>query len=187
MLEQWYHKNFKELINYNYTHDTNNKIHMCEIDFTYEGINYKLVGEAENKKKARQECCKKVITELKAKGALSKTKTLALELSKLDGNNAINLLQELYQKKLCPEPHYEFEVEYDKDGNPIWKCSLDLARKVKGETFEDIYPFSPISFSSKKDAKKLVAYKNLILVSDQILKAQELDVEIVRYNKNNKN
>ena len=42
-------------------------------------------------------------------------------------DRAINQLQELYQKKLIPEPKYIFtQSDISKSGNPEWKCTCNI-------------------------------------------------------------
>lgn len=67
-------------------------------------------------------------------------------------DNAISVLKELAEKGECTMPKYDYtEAGYDNDGNPIWICSCSIINNVTG--------ISKLVFaSSKKDAKKAVAY-----------------------------
>lgn len=70
-------------------------------------------------------------------------------------DNAVTVLKELAEKEQCSMPKYEFSgpevFGYDKDGNPIWYCSSSIINDITGIT-RCVYA------SSKKDAKKAVAY-----------------------------
>ena len=75
--------------------------------------------------------------------------------STINIDNAITVLKELAEKEQCSMPKYDFfgpeQLGYDKDGNPIWNCSSSI--------INDITAISRVAFaSSKKDAKKSVAY-----------------------------
>ncbi len=66
-----------------------------------------------------------------------------------DFDNAINQLNILCTKGFIDEPIYDFDEDYDEDGNPVWTCvcSVDeLDCTYSGDS------------SSKKEAKKIAAY-----------------------------
>ena len=72
-------------------------------------------------------------------------------------DNAVTVLKELAEKEQCSMPKYEYPGQerepfgYDKDGTPIWFCF--------GSINNDITSIAKSVFaSSKKDAKKAVAY-----------------------------
>ena len=70
-------------------------------------------------------------------------------------DNAVTVLKELAEKEQCSMPKYEFSgpevFGYDKDGNPIWHCSSSITNGTTGI-------IRIVFASSKKDAKKAVAY-----------------------------
>jgi ribonuclease-3 len=70
-------------------------------------------------------------------------------------DNAVTVLKELAEKEKCSMPRYEFgepeQGQSDKDGNPIWYCSSSIVNDITG-IIRGAYA------SSKKDAKKAVAY-----------------------------
>ena len=70
----------------------------------------------------------------------------------LTSDNAINTLQELAQKGYCSMPEYDMSEDqvYDREGNPLWKCTCFLRSPYMTETSYK---------SSKKLAKKMAAYK----------------------------
>ncbi len=72
-----------------------------------------------------------------------------------DMDNAVSKLKELAEKGICGMPHYDFsgpeQLGYDKNGNPIWSCSCCVINDVTAIN-------RLVIASSKKDAKKAVAY-----------------------------
>ena len=56
-----------------------------------------------------------------------RTAIIVEAVGKPDKDRAVNQLQELYQKKIIPEPKYTF-VKYgtSKNGNPMWECSYNI-------------------------------------------------------------
>lgn len=70
-------------------------------------------------------------------------------------DNAVTVLKELAEKEQCSMPKYDFlgpeHMGYDKDGNPIWHCSSSIVNDITGI-------IRCVLASSKKDAKKAVAY-----------------------------
>ena len=70
-------------------------------------------------------------------------------------DRAINQLQELYQKKIIPQPSYSFEEgEKAKNGNPLWICSCEIA--------ETHWISSKYANESKKQAQKYAALDILL-------------------------
>lgn len=69
--------------------------------------------------------------------------------------NAVTVLKELAEKEQCSMPKYDFSgpeaFGYDNNGNPIWHCSSSIVNDITG-IIKGVYA------SSKKDAKKAVAY-----------------------------
>jgi len=70
-------------------------------------------------------------------------------------DNAVTVLKELAEKEQCSMPKYDFSgpevFGYDKEGNPIWHCSSSIVNDTTGI-------IRIVFASSKKDAKKAVAY-----------------------------
>lgn len=70
-------------------------------------------------------------------------------------DNAVTMLKEMAEKEQCSMPTYDFvgpeKLGYDKEGNPIWYCSSSIVNDITG-IIRGVYA------SSKKDAKKAVAY-----------------------------
>lgn len=67
-------------------------------------------------------------------------------------NDAVSQLEILARRGYFSIPIYEFEQEHDNNGNPIWKCDCYITEIAKSFRAKS---------SSKKDAKKQVAYQML--------------------------
>ncbi len=74
------------------------------------------------------------------------------EIENPNHNDAINQLEILARRAYFSIPTYDFYQDYDKDGNPIWRCECHIKE-------QEVY-FGETS-SSKKYAKKGAAYKML--------------------------
>ena len=80
---------------------------------------------------------------------------LVCTIGKPDLNKSINQLQELYQKGYICEPQYVFCETYDDNGNPIWRCECNLPSMAIS---------CAVNHPSKKQGKKMVAYKLVIFI-----------------------
>ena len=67
-------------------------------------------------------------------------------------NDAISQLETLARRGYFSIPVYDFEQEYDNNGNPIWQCTCHI---------KDIAEHFYAESSSKKHAKKQAAYQML--------------------------
>ena len=72
-------------------------------------------------------------------------------LMNINIDNAVTVLKELAEKEQCSMPKYGFYLEHDKDGNPIWSCGCAIVNDITSIIRD-------VRASSKKDAKKAVAY-----------------------------
>lgn len=75
------------------------------------------------------------------------------EIENPNKDDAINQLEILARRGYFSIPTYDFKERYDANGNPIWHCTCHIS--------EETQSFCEAS-SSKKDAKKLAAYKMLL-------------------------
>lgn len=66
--------------------------------------------------------------------------------------DAVSQLEILARRGYFSLPIYDFELNHDENGNPIWRCACHIAEKPKD--------FKAKS-SSKKDAKKSAAFEML--------------------------
>ena len=74
------------------------------------------------------------------------------EIENPNKDDAINQLEILARRGYFSIPTYDFNENYDQNGNPIWHCTCHIS--------EEAQSFCEAS-SSKKDAKKSAAYKML--------------------------
>lgn len=72
--------------------------------------------------------------------------------------DAISQLEILVRRGYFSLPIYDFELNHDENGNPIWRCTCHIAEKPKD--------FKTKS-SSKKDAKKSAAFEMLKYVLEE--------------------
>ena len=111
--------------------------------------NKRFVGYGTSKSLARKDLCKLLYSYLEKHDLLHSIRD---EIENPNKEEAINQLEILARRGYFSIPVYDFEQTYDKDGNPIWKSTCRIVEKSKS--------FSAKS-SSKKDAKKSVAFKML--------------------------
>lgn len=111
-------------------------------------------GFGRNKNQARKAVCKLAYEYLEKNDLLFSIKD---EIDEPGKDQAINQLEILARRGYFSVPTYDFSQKYGDNGNPVWesKCKIDGERKV----------YSAKS-SSKKEAKKMAAYKMLKYVLD---------------------
>ena len=68
-------------------------------------------------------------------------------------DRAVNLVQELWQKKLILEPLYEFDSSFAENGNPVWDCYCTISIDEDPEN----YVGDHLRAVSKTEGKKLAA------------------------------
>ena len=113
-------------------------------------LNYNAYGYGLTEKGARRMASKRAM-EIIRKTSDRKTAIIAA-VGKPDLNRAVNQLQELYQKKLIPEPKYTFhKIGISSNGNPEWECSCTIEGLVE-------YTGGYVC-SSKSEAKKYQAFE----------------------------
>lgn len=103
---------------------------------------------------AKMNVCKLAYETLTKDGTI-KEFTIRDEIENPNKSDAINQLEILARRGYFSIPTYKYKETHDDDGNPIWKCEC----RIK-EYKEFFYSKS----SSKKDAKKTVAFKMLKFV-----------------------
>lgn len=102
-----------------------------------------------SKNEARKAVCALAYEELERNDMLLSIRD---EIPNPNINDAISQLEILARRGYFSIPFYEFEQEYDTNGNPIWKCTCHIT---------DITTFFCAKSSSKKQAKKQAAYQML--------------------------
>lgn len=106
-------------------------------------------GFGSSKSAARKSVCKLAYKYLEENDMLY---TIQDEIENPNKDEAISQLETLARRGYFSIPVYKFKQNYDKDGNPIWKCECHIKEY-------DNYYYS--TASSKKYAKKSAAYKML--------------------------
>lgn len=106
-------------------------------------------GFGASKSEARTAVCKVAYDYLKKHNLTNSMKT---EIQNPNKEDAINQLEILARRGYFSIPTYQFFQEYDKNGNPVWKCKCFINEENK--------EFMSKS-SSKKAAKKSCAFKML--------------------------
>ena len=108
-------------------------------------------GFGASKSEARMNVCK-LAYEWLCENDYIREPSIKDEIENPNKDDAINQLEILARRGYFTIPTYDFEQKHDKDGNPIWSCQCNIAEYDK--------QFKSKS-SSKKDAKKTVAFKML--------------------------
>ena len=119
----------------------------CIINFSYEYNGF--MGSGYSKREARMSAAENAYRFLEEENELLDPFD---EVGAPSFDRAINQLQELYQKGYIDEITYNFSEDYDRNGNPIWKCVCMVENREN---------YWEIKSQSKKAGKKMVAYKML--------------------------
>lgn len=106
-------------------------------------------GFGSSKSEARMNVCKLAYEYLQEHNLLF---SIQDEINNPNRDDAINQLEILARRGYFSIPTYDFEQEYDNDGNPIWECECHI------EGYSNHYRSES---SSKKDAKKIAAFEML--------------------------
>ena len=114
-------------------------------------------GFGASQREARMNVCKLAYETLTKDGTI-KEFTIRDEIENPNKSDAINQLEILARRGYFSIPTYKYKETHDDDGNPVWKCEGNIKEYKK--------PFYSKS-SSKKDAKKTVAFKMLKFVLNE--------------------
>lgn len=112
-------------------------------------------GFGKSKSEARRNACRVAYEYLEKKDLLISIRN---EIANPNKNDSINQLEILARRGYFSIPKYDFEESYDRNGNPVWKSKCYIQEYNK---------FFRAESSSKKDAKKTVAYKMLLYVLEE--------------------
>ena len=112
-------------------------------------------GFGQSKSEARRNVCKLAYEYLCKEGLWL---SIHDEIENPNKAEAISQLEILARRGYFSVPTYDFQKEYDENGNPVWTCVCEIAE-------EDEY-FSATA-SSKKAAKKSAAYEMLLYVLNE--------------------
>lgn len=102
-----------------------------------------------SKNEARKAVCELAYKELERNNMLFSIRD---EIPNPNINDAISQLEILARRGYFSIPYYEFEQEYDTNGNPVWKCTCRIT---------EMTTYFCAKSSSKKYAKKQAAYQML--------------------------
>lgn len=106
-------------------------------------------GFGSSKSKARKAVCKLAYSYLEENRLLF---SIQDEIQNPNQAEAINQLETLARRGYFSIPTYFFKQEYDKNGNPIWRCECHI------KEYDNYYQSKS---SVKKEAKKAAAFKML--------------------------
>lgn len=112
------------------------------------------IGYGNSKSSARKDVCELAYHYLENNDLLF---SIQDEIENPNKDDAINQLEILARRGYFSIPIYDYKQEYDNNGNPIWTCECHI---------EEIDCFFEAVSSSKKDAKKTVAFEMLKYVLD---------------------
>lgn len=112
-------------------------------------------GFGRSKAEARMAVCKVAYEHLKQNKLLFSIRD---EIDNPNKGDAISQLETLARRGYFPIPVYDFKLEHDNNGNPIWECTCRIDTKK--------LHFRSKS-SSKKDAKKSAAFQMLTYVLEK--------------------
>lgn len=113
-------------------------------------IDEEFSGEGYSKSLARMNAAADAYAYLEENGYLI---TMLDEIGEPCEERAVSQLNELAQKGYIDFPEYEFEEDYDEDGNPLWTCVCSI------DGYDICYENT---CSSKKAAKQASAYEMLL-------------------------
>lgn len=111
-------------------------------------------GFGASKSEARMAVCKLAYEYLQKNDMLFSIRD---EIDNPNKADAINQLEILARRGYFSIPTYDFEQNYDDNGNPIWRCECHI---------EEYDTYCDAESSTKKDAKKSAAYEMLEFVLD---------------------
>ena len=115
-------------------------------------LDEKIYGYGKTPKEARRMLARRAVKFMET--CENRAKKVFLTIGDIQFDRAINQLQELYQKKVIPEPVYTFEKAGMSDtGNPLWECVCTIPGILanNGGYIEE----------SKSEAKKRAAFDAL--------------------------
>ena len=116
-----------------------------------EMLAHESVGYGKTEKGARRMAAKDAIRFIRKIN--DRTETIIKAVGSPSLENAVNQLQELYHKKLIPEPRYVFEKQDEKSesGNPTWVCYCGIEGLIDMD--------GGYVCKTKAEAKKMIAFE----------------------------
>lgn len=151
-VQEWTQKNEYDLPQYFY-HEFDDR-YECQI--LIGEIDLNVFGEGISKAKARMDAARQAYRVLLEDGYIINVYKEAV--GDADEYESLRQINELVQKGLISKPKYDFELEYDEDGNPIWTCTCSV--EEVDESFVN-------NANSKKEAQRESAYEMLLHLMDE--------------------
>lgn len=152
-LEAWFAKNNKKISFEKREYRCGNLDYSVSVNLGMQMLGFEAWGYGKTEHGARKMAAKKALEFIG--NATDRATKIKAEVGNPDRERAVNQLQELWQKKIIPEPQYSFiESEKSTSGNSLWECSCKI---------EGIYDSSGgYICESKAKAKKQIAYDALM-------------------------
>lgn len=119
-------------------------------------------GYGKTEKEAQRMAAKQAVEYIRV--TTDRIAAISAAVGKPNEYDAVRQLQELYQKKMIPEPKYDFYEDSSEliNGNPTWTCICTIAG-LEGPNYYD-------NCDSKKEAKRSAAYEALMRLCDTGIK-----------------
>ncbi len=153
MVQEWSQRKGYGLPMYEYHWRDNSS---CNCHLRIQGIDMEGVGLGTSEAKARMGAAKKFYQLLGDQGFLCFNKYKE-EIGTPDPIRSVAQINELIQKNLLGKVSYEFEDSFDRNGNPIWTCTLKM---------DGINKVISHSGSSKKQVQRECAYEMLVFLME---------------------
>lgn len=154
-LQELLSKNGVDLPEYSYEQKRVNGelVWCCSMELHY--LSLRLHAFGETKKKARQEVARMALHRINVDGPFEEqnnTNIYRTIIGEPSFDNSLQQINMLVQLKAISKPNFEFDCEYNEDGDPIWLCKCTI-KEVKKFYFTNRKVYS----NTKKAAQKSAA------------------------------
>ena len=151
-LENWYKKNGESFFYQEERPLNHNLLYGYSVNLGFRMLNRQIYGYGKTESGAKRMVAKRALQFIE--NLDDRADIIIKTVGNPNQNRAINQLQELFQKKIIPEPHYEFaKRELASNGNPQWECTCTIEGLVEDN--------GGYICSSKNEAKKQAAFDTL--------------------------
>ena len=162
ILNDWFAQKGKSLIFKEAAPICKNLKYAFCVDLGIDMLNYSAYGYGITENGARRMAAKRAVRFIEQTS--DRASAIINAVGYPDLNRAVNQLQELYQKKLIPEPVYVFsKLGASSTGNPEWECVCTIEGIVEDS--------GGYICSSKNEAKKQIAFEVLNYLIGKDLKS----------------
>ncbi len=162
LLQTWCQKSGYELPEYKY--DERYDGYSCIVRVELDDCNYEGYGEGKSKAKARMVAAEDMYCKLQDEGYI--TNEFEEAVGEPSYEESLRQINELVQKGLINKPNYEYNQEYDDNGNQVWSCEISIDGVDESFINND---------SKKKEAQKASAYEMLLYLMDYDVESDEDD------------